>query len=168
MTLPAPQREKPAVNAPGGETDWPYPIATLRGLPHHSVVRGRDGRPCRVWRDPVSASFADALRRADPLAVPGLRALLTQAGLFLWQSIHLLHADLERAAGLSGVRVLLGPEMVRVNDEVVALPGCFPWLFPDGFDPEIEARRAFVAGWLAGQPTLRAIHPAGFTVAWYS
>jgi len=168
MTSPAPQHGKPAVDGQGGETDLPHPAATLRGLLHHSVVRGRDERPCRVWRDPVSASFADALRRADPLAVPGLRALLTEAGLFLWQSVHLLHADFERATGLSGVRVMLGPEMVRVNDEVVAQPECFPWLFPDGLDPEIEARRAFVAGWLTGHTTLRAIHPTGFTVTWYS
>lgn len=120
------------------------------------ALTDRGGQPCQVWRNP------------DGLANE-MRGLLTQSDLYVWQSPELLHADFERGTGLAGVHVTLREHAVLANNETVALPEYFPWLFPDLRQAEamdVEDRRTMVADHLGVR--LRNIYPGGFTVLWYS
>lgn len=145
--------------------------ALLQEAPHHAVLTGRDGRPCRVWLNPHSAAFGDALRRsARGGSLDGLRGLLTGVDLYVWQSTHLLHADFERESGVQGVRVALRSGSIQANDETVAQPEAFPWVFPDpglAANTDVEDRRTVVCDWLKANTRLAAIYPEGFNVTWY-
>lgn len=146
------------------------PIAALSESPHFAELSGRDGLPCRVWRNPSRREFVTALR-SSTADTAGLRGLLTETDLYVWQSINLLHIDFERDTGLLGVRIALRPTEVQTNDESVALPEQFPWIFPDRTQAEatdIEDRRAIVTTYLQANDRLKRLYVTGFHVAWYS
>jgi hypothetical protein len=145
-------------------------ISTLRGTPHFGNLVGRDGRLCTVWANPSKVEFAKAIDRGSSGAVAGLRGMLTPTGLYVWQNVNVLHRDFERDIGINGVRLALRSAEVLVNDETVALPEHFPWVFTEGAEithMDIEHRRTIVAEWLRGNARLQAIYPCGFTVGWY-
>ena len=122
----------------------------------YADLTARDGQPCRVWRNP------DELTNE-------MRGLLTQSDLYVWQNPELLHVDFERGTGIEGVRIALRERTVLANNETVALPEHFPWLFPDLRQAEamdIDDRRIMVTDHLSAR--LRHIYPGGFTVFWYS
>ena len=119
-------------------------------------ITGRDGLPCQVWENPTELTF-------------GMRGLLTQSDLYVWQSEHLLHADFERHTGIQGMHIALGEGAVHANNETVALPEHFPWVFPNREQAEmmdIDDRRQVVKEHLSGR--LRDVYPTGFIVLWYS
>jgi hypothetical protein len=137
----------------------------------HGELQGRDGLPCRVWRNPSTAGFADAVREASGAALAGLRGLVTATDLYVWQSTSLLHTDFERQMGISGIRVALRSGELQVNDETIDQPEHFPWVFPQSHlvaEMDIEDRRATVAAWLRASARLRRVYPRGFNVVWYS
>lgn len=122
----------------------------------YADLTARDGQPCRVWRNP------DELTNE-------MRGLLTQPDLYVWQSPELSHTDFERGTGIEGVHITLREHAVLANNETVALPEYFPWLFPDLGQAEamdIEDRRTMVTDHLGVR--LKHIYPTGFTVFWYS
>jgi hypothetical protein len=121
-----------------------------------------------VWKNPNKREFASAIKRG---VTAGLRGLLTGTDLYVWQSVNLLHIDFERDAAVSGVRVALRSGEIQVNDETVAQPEHFPWIFPqpqaaDAMD--IEDRRTLVETWLLSNVRLKRAYPTGFKVTWYS
>jgi hypothetical protein len=132
------------------------------------VLIGRDGSPFRIWANPSNVAFAEAVRLAAPADLSGLRGLLTQSNLYIWQSVNLLHADFERDTGIHGIRLALRSGEVFVNDETVAMPEHFPWLFPDAVAMDVDDLREAAAGWLRANARLRAIYPTGFRLGWYS
>jgi hypothetical protein len=138
----------------------------LTETPFHAELQGRDGLPCRVWKNPTKREFASAISRS---ATAGLRGLLTASDLYVWQSINLLHTDFECNAAVSGVRVALRPGELQVNDETVDQPEHFPWIFPLSVtEMDIEDRRTIVATWLLSNLRLKHVYPDGFKVTWYS
>ena len=138
----------------------------LRDTPHHASVTGRDGMPCRVWKNPVSHDLSDALRSS--LGHDGLRGLTNADDLYLWQSVNLPHSDLEQRLGLQGVRVTLRQSAVQANWETISAPEDFPWVFPDGaYALDNDQRQARAEAWLHAQPHLSALYPEGFSVIWY-
>jgi hypothetical protein len=119
-------------------------------------LTGRDGLPCQVWQNPTNYNF-------------GMRGLLTQSDIYVWQSDHLSHADFERATGIEGLQITLRAGQVHANNETVALPEHFPWVFPDRGQAEamdVEDRRKMVTEHLGNR--LRHVYPTGFIVHWYS
>ena len=104
-------------------------MAHLSDVAHYAELTGRDGLPCRIWLNPVSGEFSSALQSGASLA--GLRGLLTSGDLYVWQSVNLLHADFERESGVEGARVGLRSGTIQVNDETVAHPELFSWMFLD-------------------------------------
>lgn len=139
---------------------------SLTEAPFYAELQGRDGLPCRVWKNPNKREFASAINRG---VTAGLRGLLTGADLYVWQSVNLLHTDFERDAAVSGVRVALRAGEIQVNDETVDQPEHFPWIFPQAVnDMDIEDRRAIVATWLLSNARLKRVYPPGFKVTWYS
>ncbi len=146
------------------------PIEALREVPHFADLTGRDGLPCRVWRNPNRQEFATALRSSVADA-NGLRGLLTQSDLYVWQSTNLLHPDFERETCIEGMRIALRASEVRTNHESVALPDQFCWVFPDRVRAatiDIEDRRKLVSDHLQRNERLKRVYPAEFTVVWYS
>jgi hypothetical protein len=125
---------------------------------------------CRVWRNPDRQEFATSLR--SPTAdTTGLRGLVSQSDLYVWQSIDLLHSDFERDTGIEGMRIALRANEVQTNDESAALPAHFPWVFPDRAQAEamdVEDRRKVVSDYLQANVRLQCIYPAGYTIVWYS
>src|ERR1700733_13576398 len=145
----------------GGQCLVVLAISALQPVADYVVLTGRDGAPCGVWANPGDNRFAEAIRRTTPGMLAGLRGSLTQANLYVWQSVNLLHADFERDTGLQGVRLTLLSEEVLANDETVALPDYFPWVFPEATEithMDIEDRRTIVAEWLRGNARLQAIY----------
>jgi hypothetical protein len=146
------------------------PIEALRESPHFADLVGRDGLPCRVWKNPDRQEFATALR--SPTAdTSGLRGLLTRSDLYVWQSINLLHSDFERDTGIEGMRIALRANELQTSDESVALPAHFPWVFPDCAQAEamdVEDRRKVAIEYLQANVGLKCIYPAGYTIVWYS
>ena len=86
--------------------------------------------------------------------------LLTETDLFVRRDGS--HADFQI---VSGLRIRLHPHEVHVNDEVVAFPEFFPWVFPDLL-ADTDDLRNIVTTYL--EVRLRWIYPAGFIVRWYS
>jgi hypothetical protein len=137
----------------------------------HAELQGRDGLPCRVWRNPSIPGFADAVREASGVALAGLRGLVTAGDFYVWQSTSLLHTDFERQMGISGIRLALRSGELQVNDETVDQPEHFPWVFPQPeivAEIDIENRRGIVTTWLLSNERLQGVYPHGFKVVWYS
>jgi hypothetical protein len=150
--------------------DITRPIDALYKAPHFADLTGRDGLPCRVWKNPNQPGFAASLRSSSTDAT-GLRGLLTKSDIYVWQSINLLHPDFERETDIEGMRIALRAGQVQVNDDPVALPEHFPWVFSDPAQAEamdIEDRRKIVIDHLQKDARLKRTYPAGFTVIWYS
>lgn len=140
---------------------------TLTEAPFYAELQGRDGLPCRVWKNPTKREFTNAIKRGE---TAGLRGLLTGTDFYVWQSVNLLHIDFERDA-VSGVRVALRPDELQVNDETVDQPEHFAWIFPQldrVKDMDIEDRRSIVTTWLLSNVRLKRVYPTGFQVTWYS
>jgi hypothetical protein len=73
-----------------------------------------------------------------------------------------------RQIGVDGVRVRLASNLVAINQETIAVPSEFPWIFAnDGDLMEVELRREIVERWLKANSRLAGIYPRGFTVTWY-
>ena len=160
---------------PEGLSPRPAPISASAATgpftaPRRIIITGRDGLPCRVWRNPNRQEFATALRSSAADA-NGLRGLLTLSDLYVWQSTNLLHPDFERETRIEGMRIALRASEVRTNHESVALPEQSRWVFPDLAQVatmDIEDRRKLVADHLQRNERLKRVYPAGFTVVWYS
>jgi hypothetical protein len=130
-------------------------------------VRGRDGRHYLVWRNPGDQEAANLIAGSRNERV-GLRGVLNERDLYIWQSVHVLHGDLARQTGIDGVRVKLAPNVVAVNEETVGVPSSFPWIFDnDGDLMEVNRRREIVERWLNANCRLAVICPRGSTVIWY-
>lgn len=138
----------------------------LRFVPTHAVIADADGTTCSVWQNPDVAGFSRALA-TGAFATGGLRAILTDASLFLWQSTSMLHGAMAARLGVDGVRVRLLPGRVLVNQEACALPEHLPWVFVSAADPDIEARRACLVRWMRRFPPLAALYADGFEADWY-
>lgn len=146
------------------------PIEALSESPHFADLTGRDGLPCRVWKNPSRREFAVALRSRVTDAY-GLRGLITQTDLYVWQSVNLLHPDFEKATAIDGIRIALRSDQIMVNDETVAFPEHFPWIFPDREQAEamdIEDRRNLVTDHLKAHVRLSRVYPTSFAVIWYA
>lgn len=145
-------------------------IDSLNEAPHYADLQGRDGLACRVWKNPSQREFANAIRSSPDDAAAGLRGLLTATDLYTWQSMNFLHSDFERESGVQGVRVTLRAGTIRINDETIALPEHFPWIFPDpvkAAEMDNDEKWSIVAGWLKANKRLSRVYPQGFTVAGY-
>ena len=141
-------------------------MQVLTEVPCCRELQGRDGLPCRVWKNPTQHGFASAITDG---ATAGLRGMLTATDLYVWQSRHLPHAAFERDAAVSCVRVALRAGELQVNDETVAQPEHFPWIFrPPDTDIDIEDRRAIVSAWLVAHARLKPVYPGGFKLTWYA
>ena len=81
----------------------------LLSVAAHAVIADTRDMACRVWRNPNAAAFSSALAKGT-LDMGGLRAILTDASLFLWQSTAMLHGAMAAQLGIDGVRVRLGGE----------------------------------------------------------
>jgi hypothetical protein len=139
-------------------------------IPHNFEMITAEGWTCPVRRSPGDA-FGLLLRGAPGRALVGMHGLLTETDLLVWQSTTLLHADVERVAGLRGVRIMLRNSGVRVENETVAMPERFPWLFPDAVrtaELEVEERRQAVAAWLTTNRRLCVLYPSGVEIDWYA
>ena len=91
------------------------PISSLLlSVPAHAVIADTRNVACRVWRNPDIAEFSGALAKGT-FDVGGLRAILTDAFLLLWQSTSMLHGAMVAQLGVDGVRVRLQPGRVFVN-----------------------------------------------------
>jgi hypothetical protein len=125
-------------------------IDSLNEALHYADLQGRDGLACRVWKNPSQREFANAIRSSSDGVAAGLRGLLTATDLYTWQSMNFLHADFERESGMQGVRVTLRAGAIRLNDETIALPEHFPWIFPDAAkaaEMDNDEKLAVVTGW---------------------
>lgn len=143
------------------------PISSLLlSVPVHAVIADARDVACRVWRNPDITEFSGALAKGT-LDVGGLRAILTDASRFLWQSTSMLHGATAARLGVDGVRVRLQPGRVFVNQEACALPEHLPWVFAPGADLDIEARRVRLACWMHRFPPMIALYPNGFETDWY-
>jgi hypothetical protein len=143
-------------------------IQMLTEAPPFAELQGRDGLPCRVWKNPTKREFAGAIKRG---ITTGLRGLLTASDLYVWQSTNLLHIDFEHDAAITGVRIGLRSGELHINDETVDQPEHFPWIFPQPdaiADMDMEDRRAIVTAWLLANPRLKRVYPNGFRSVWYS
>lgn len=138
----------------------------LRSVPAHAVVADADDTACSVWRNPDAAGFNWALA-TGAFATGGLRAILTDASLYLWQSTSMLHGAMAARLGVDGVRVRLLPGRVLANQEACALPEHLPWVFAPAADLDMEARRACLVRWMRRFPPLAALYADGFGVDWY-
>jgi hypothetical protein len=146
-------------------------VSMLWETPPHTTPVGRDGAPCRVWANPTRSGFAEAIKCASHAELAGLRAVTTSVDIHVWQSVNLLHTDFERATGIQGVRLALRSGGVLVNDETIAMPEHFPWVFPDitrAMILDTEDRRTMAVAWIQANVRLRPIYPTGFTAGWYS
>lgn len=138
----------------------------LLSVPAHAVIADTQNAACRVWRNPDNAGLRSALAKGK-LDMGGLRAILTDASLFLWQSTFMLHGAMAAQLGVDGVRVRLQPGRVLVNQEACALPEHLPWVFAPAADLDIEARRVRLAWWMHCFPPIIALYPDGFETDWY-
>jgi hypothetical protein len=142
-------------------------VDSIIATPHFAELKARDGLLCKVWINPSERKFAQAIERFD---VYGLRALFTDIDLFVWQSNYLLHMDFERDMAVQGMKVLLKPAEVYVNDETVAQPECFRWIFSDptkAVEMDIEDRRIVVTHWLQTNERLKRLYLNRFKIMWY-
>jgi hypothetical protein len=145
-------------------------VTTLHETPHYADLQGRDGLPCRVWKNPSKQEFGTAIRLSSDSSTEGLRGILTATDLYVWQSVNLLHADFERETGIQGVKLALRAGVIRVNDETVALPEHFGWIFPSSVQADqldMDDRWSLVAMWLDTNRRLSRIYPQGFTIEGY-
>ncbi len=145
----------------------PAPISSLLlSVPAYAVIADMANVACTVWRDPEILAFNGALANGS-LEVVGLRAILTDASLFLWQSTSVLHGAMAARLGFDGVRVRLQSGRVLVNQEACALPEFLPWVFASAPDLDIEARRILLVRWMHRFRPLLALYSSGFEVDWY-
>ena len=131
---------------------------------YYAELTGRGGQPCPVWRNLTDFEVQEQRDRNEKKAASGLRGLLTQSDLYVWESVDLLHSDFERLTGVQGMRIVLRAHAVHVNNETVALPEFFPWVFSNA-DLDNDDRRHIVKEHL--RQRLRHIYPTGFAVFWY-
>ncbi len=146
-------------------------IHSLNETPFYTELQGRDGLPCRVWKNPSNHEFTNAVTQATKSSLSGLRGLIAKNDLYVWQSVNLLHIDFERDAAISGMRIALKTNQLHVNDETVDQPEHFPWIFnnlPTIAEVDMEDRRKIVETWLSSFNRLKRIYPTGFKVIWYS
>ena len=130
-------------------------------------VQGRDGHHYCVWRNPSDREVAELIA-GSPRAKWRVRAVLTEHDLYLWHSARVLHGDFVRQVGADGVRVRLQPDIVLVNQETIAAPSEFPWIFEnDGNLIDMDRRREMVERWLKANLRLATFYPHGFTTNWY-
>jgi hypothetical protein len=102
-------------------------------------------------------------------AARSMRGLVTQTDLYVWQSMN--HSAFEQATAINGIRIALRTDQIMVNDEAVAFPEHFPWVFPDREQAEamdIEDRRKLVTQHLERHTRLNRVYPSGFAVVWYA
>ncbi|WP_039887530.1 hypothetical protein [Acidiphilium sp. PM] len=152
-------------------TDVKPVVHFLSETPKFAELTERGGMPCRVWLDPSSVEFVTALRKASDAEVTGLRGLLTEKALYVWQSANLLHMDFERLTGTEGMRLGLRANEIQVNDETVAQPAYFPWVFRDhsaAISSDIEDRRRLVERFLMLNTKVKTIYPDVFRILWYA
>ena len=143
------------------------PVSSLlRSVPTHAVVADADDTACSVWRNPDGAGFNRAMA-TGAFATDGLRAILTGASLYLWQSTSMLHGAMAARLGVDGVRVRLLPGRVLANQEACALPEHLHWVFAPAADLDVEARRACLVRWMRCFPPLVTLYADGFEVDWY-
>ncbi len=143
------------------------PISSLLlSAPAYAVIGDTPNVACTVWRDPEVAAFNGALARGT-LDVGGLRAILTDTSLFLWQSTSVLHGAMAAQLGIDGVRVRLQSGKVLAHQEACALPEFLPWVFASTVHPDIEARRVRLVHWMHRFQPLVALYSDSFTVDWY-
>jgi hypothetical protein len=128
-------------------------------------IEGRDKRDYYVWKNPTHPGFLNLIRQA-PHGSEGMRAMMTSHDLYFWQSLHVLHGDFTRQTGIDGVRIMLRPAEIAVNQEVIAMPFEFPWIFDDD-DPDLDERQVIVERWLHANSRLTTIYTQGFNVNWY-
>jgi hypothetical protein len=89
-------------------------------------------------------------------------AVLPEAG---WES----HAQFEKDTGITGVHIIVDQNTVLINDEAVALPELYSWIYPDNVaDLEIEQRRRIVEQFVQSCAQAESICPPGCRFAWYS
>jgi hypothetical protein len=132
-----------------------------------TCVIGRDGTACPVWKNPSGQQFAK-LNSGSSYGYEGMRAMLTERDLYLWQGAQVLHGDFARQTGVDGVRVRLAANLVAVNEETAGVPSEFPWIFDGNGDlMDVERRREMAERWLNANSRLTAIYPSGFGINWY-
>jgi hypothetical protein len=100
-----------------------------------------------------------------------MRAVLTKDVKFAvwadnsWSS----HAEFESDTGMTGVRLIIDHNTVLINDETVALPHLYSWLYPDDVDElDIDERRRIVETFILSCNQAQAICPPGCRFGWYS
>jgi hypothetical protein len=127
-----------------------------------SEIRGHS-QPYRIWKNPSQDEFTTICTSAE------LRGLLTATDLYVWQGMT-PHAEFEKETGIQGVRIVLRAGMICSNDETIALPEHFPWIFPDPIkaaEMDMDDRRAIVVTWLTTNSRLSNIYPHGFSIDGY-
>lgn len=152
-------------------TDVKPVVHFLSGTPQFAELTERGGMPCCVWLDPSSVEFVTALRKASDAEITGLRGVLTEKALYVWQSANLLHMDFERLTGTEGMRLGLRANEIQVNDETVAQPAYFPWVFREhsaAISSDIEDRRRLVERFLVLNTRIKTIYPDDFRIFWYT
>lgn len=136
---------------------WPYAAGS-----------GERDLPCPFWKNPDSKDFRDGLENLK-FSCEGLRAIVTERDLYVWQSNDLLHADFVRRTGFDGVRVGLRQRSIEVNQETVAFPEEFPWIFTEAEVEEMDdgQRHSVIVDWLLDCHVLNNLYPNGFLTTWY-
>lgn len=131
-------------------------------------LAGRDGLPVLVWKNPSHGEFSRAVAGADPH--DGIRCILTEHDMFLWQSMSLLHTDFIQQTGISGVKISLHRHGIAANLEAIAAPEDIPWVSGDREVAELDndERQALIEDWLRSNGRLRrAYTDTDFTIHWY-
>jgi hypothetical protein len=136
---------------------------------------------CDAAADTVTTEMLRSVMHSRPIAnrpecrnpqpACGSEGILTPTDLHVWQRVDVLHVDFERETGVIGVRLRLRSGGISVNDETVALPPHFPWVFSDLASVaamDMDDRREAAGGWLQANALLKPIYPQGFRVVWYS
>jgi hypothetical protein len=142
-------------------------IDILNETPTFGEMTGRDGLSYRIWQNPNSIMFSNALNKALNPTLAGLRGLLAETDLYVWQSSNILHSDFEKYQNIFGMKLGLRTGIIQVNDETVDQPEQFPWIFTDT-DMDIEERRNLVEKYLKTNKRIAVIYPQSFKVVWYS
>ena len=122
-----------------------------------------------TWTNPTFAAFREV---ADPASgsIEELRAIVSGDDIHVWKDPNLLHAAFAQQKGVDGVRLRLRRRLVQVNQETVAFPDHFPWVFNDveaAWQMAIEERHLVVSRWLRQSRALLLLYPSGFEIAWY-